>query len=341
MDRRNFLLSFALLTSVSEYCKASGHNIYCAFRDTGGRYLADKRILVMGGEYDKVVQSVRRDHPAVTVLVESEGQYIRAINDIRNPNGPYPRGSIVIRDTTTDPDPGLAALDEGISRVQSFYSVPTSISEARAIHGTQFTPGEIQSALPGLRQIRSQLGSTGGIDLGTTRSTNVSEFLTNQISSAGDSELVVILAHRVRFGGSYGLRFHDGSTLDLGAVRNAKPTVWVVSCDTWSSYASATGGRNLLLATTRQLTYRQGAALFERLRGKTRRDVIHKIQQELPPADPAPPSPPPATGRPPPGTDPFKKDTHPSAEKPAAVPHSFLVEQVEPRTFATQEIALA
>ncbi|WP_129647514.1 hypothetical protein [Peristeroidobacter agariperforans] len=342
MDRRAVVLALLSGSFISRFAHGSGHNAFCKYRDNGGRYLRDEHLLVYGAQYDQAVATVRRSDPPVTVLVESEAQYIRAINDIRRPGGPYPDNSIVIFDSTSAPEAALAALDKPLGSIRLYHSVPRSTAEVKAIHGDQYSSATIEAALPILRTTHAELTAAKSTDLSQVRS--VSEYLSKEIAAASERDLLVVLGHRTFNGPTAELRFHDASSLSLESMLNAKPMVWVVSCDNWAVMAFREASSQLRFATSRPITYREGSDLLLRVRGSTSsRAAVRRIQEASPAAQSQAPAPAAKSlpAKPAPDKSGMQKEEHPAPDKPTESVHSFFAELAEPRVLVTEAAMVA
>jgi hypothetical protein len=266
---------------------AGGHNLYCRYRDNGGGYLAEERLLVMGSNYTTHAAKVPREKP-IAILAETPAQYAQAIHDIRYTRTAgfgFHRESVVAMDLTSSPHLVLQKLDVPIGRVRLVHDVPMNAEQLTAIHGS----GARSSALPRLEKVRADLNEAGAIDVATGQGA-VDARVRQILSESKENDLVVIIGHRARIEGrswdsllpEYKLMFHDGSSLTYAETLKARPTVWFMSCNTFDDVVAGIASvERPILGTTRPLTYTQArdASLLIKRTGGSLRKTISEIQQ--------------------------------------------------------------
>lgn len=284
MRRRDVIFALASLGLTPILSWAGGHNKFCQFRDNGGGFTSNRRILVMGGDYRTHVANVRRDQPTV-VLAERPEQYAQALRDMHYARpSRYADESVVVMDLSRNPELALAKLDTKIGRIRVVHDVPTNADHLMAIHG----PNAPLSALPTLRGHKLRLNERGAVDL-TASKTPANSQLQKVLDSSNSNDFVIVIGHRARRADvnwdpalpKYEMRFHDGSTLAFTDTMSTKPTVWFLSCQTFDDVVAVSSGiTKPAMATTKRLTYGQAAKAAELMEktGGSLRKVVSKIQ---------------------------------------------------------------
>jgi hypothetical protein len=141
LSRRNLVIGgMALLVPIKTF--ASGHNPLCRYRDNGGIFLPERRILVAGSDYPTHQAMALSHGQPVTVSAENHFQYIRAFTDIRS--GRLPTKSVVLFDVSDNPEPSIARMDKTFGRVLFLHNVPKTREALSNIHGPEnFSAGAL------------------------------------------------------------------------------------------------------------------------------------------------------------------------------------------------------
>jgi hypothetical protein len=277
-----------ITTLWAETANMSGHNTFCKARDSGGAFLPDKKLFVVGSSYLATRASAKT---AETILVEKGSEYTTALKDVKA--GRFSKNTIVVFDRSTDPERALSKVDNSITKVHLLYNFPGTLEEARLIHRDK-SQDVLAAYMDSFNELSAQVDRLGGVKIRPQEGKKAAEWLANYIAGTSDNDLVLILSHvepdevllkspdgdLIPYAdGIYPLV--DGTTYNLSQNTKSRSLVWTLGCDTWDALSEgriSTSGPNL--AISRPIEYHESvdlAKLIVQSRG-TVRSTISRLQ---------------------------------------------------------------
>jgi hypothetical protein len=190
-------------------------------------------------------------------------------------------------------------MHDKIGRTSIYFNIPESLSEARQVHGPRgFESGvsdeRLEAYLPEFKWIAEQYRAIPATRIEPHDGLNADDWLTKEIGSHGEKDLVIIASHvsrsSVEVASPSGLvvpfptgqlPLVDGSIFKLERATAKGPTVWTVGCETWDLDLGRLNLEKSELAFTTLISYPESLVVVRKLRaGNTIIQKINSLQAE-------------------------------------------------------------